>query len=58
MSATRTWSLLAAFVLAAPLHGFAQEAPPGKPALPACEARLTMWPLLRRFMPGRTIFIP
>ena len=32
MSATRTWRLIAAFVLAAPLHGFSQDAPPGKPA--------------------------
>ena len=32
MSATRTWPVLAAFILAAPLHAVAQEAPPGKPA--------------------------
>jgi enterochelin esterase family protein len=32
MSKTRTWGLIAAFVLAVPLQGLAQEAPAGKPA--------------------------
>ena len=32
MKVTRTWRLIAAFVFAAPLCGFAQEAPAGKPA--------------------------
>jgi enterochelin esterase-like enzyme len=32
MSVTRTWRLVAAFILAAPLYGLAQEAPAGKPA--------------------------
>ena len=32
MSVTRTWCLIAAFILAVPLHGLTQEAPAGKPA--------------------------
>ena len=32
MSVTRTWRLIAAFILAVPLYGFTQEAPAGKPA--------------------------
>ena len=32
MSVTRTWRLIAAFILAYPLHGLTQEAPAGKPA--------------------------
>ena len=32
MKVTRTWQLVAAFVLAAPLYAFTQEAPAGKPA--------------------------
>ncbi len=32
MSVTRTWRLIAAFILAVPLHGLTQEAPAGKPA--------------------------
>ena len=32
MTATRTWQLIAAFVLAMPLPGLTQEAPAGKPA--------------------------
>jgi len=32
MNGTRTWRLVAAFMLAAPLYAFTQEAPPGKPA--------------------------
>jgi len=32
MSATRTWRLIAALIVALPLHGLTQEAPAGKPA--------------------------
>jgi len=32
MSVTRTWRLVAACILAGPLHGLSQEVPVGKPA--------------------------